>query len=60
MLVSSLIHERTLKTVLIYKKTILRETMYIEKGRARSSQLSYTYGMNMKLLEVVTPPSIYQ
>ena len=45
---------------MIYKKTMLRETMYIEKGRARSSQLSYTDGMNMKLLEVVTPPSIYQ
>ena len=42
-------------------KTVLKENhVYIEKVRAYISQFSYTYVMmNMKLLSVVTPPSIY-
>ena len=39
---------------------MLRETIKIEKVRAYISQFSYTdVMMNMKLLLVVTPPSIY-
>ena len=33
--------------------------MYIEKVRAQNSQFSYTDDMNMHLLAVVIPPSIY-
>ena len=42
-------------------KIVLKENhVQIEKVRAQSSQISYTYFiMNMKLLEVVTPLSIY-
>ena len=52
MLVSSLIHEITLKTVVLYKKTVLRENMKIDK-------FSYTDVMNMNTQTVVTPSSIY-
>ena len=34
--------------------------MKIEKLSAYISQFGYTAVMNMKLLEVVTPPSIYK
>ena len=49
------------KTMLFLTKTVLKENhVQIEKVRASSSQFSYTVVMmNMKLPEVVKPPSIY-
>ena len=43
-------------------KTVLKENhVYIEKVRALISQFSYTvFMMNIKLLAVVIPPSIYE
>ena len=43
-------------------KTVLKENhVQIKKVKAQSSQLSFTdFMMKMRLLAVVTPPSIYQ
>ena len=61
MFVSSLIHERTLKNVLLYKDTVLRENHKNTEINIRSSQLSYTdVKNNMKIPEVITPTSVYQ
>ena len=59
MFVSSLIHERTLKTVLFYNKTVLREKHVKKESNITSSQFIYTDFMNMNLLAVVTPLYIY-
>ena len=67
MLVSSLIHEKTIEAVCFltkqccYKlKKVLIETMKIEKAIFYSSQFIYEdIMMNMNLLEIVTPQSIY-
>ena len=59
MLVSSFIHERTLKNVLLFKVTVLRETHINIESKSRVLQFSYIDVMdNMKLLAVVTPTSI--
>ena len=48
------------KNVAINGNQCWEKTMLIEKVRSYSSQFSYTdVMMNMKLLSVVTPPSIY-
>ena len=61
MLVSGLIQKRTLKSIQIYKKTVLTENHINREIKTWSSQFSYTDVMNnMKLLEVLTTPSIYQ
>ena len=60
MLVTSLIHEITLKTLLVQKKPMLRENNTNRESNIRSSKFSHTYVMNdINLLAVVTPPSIY-
>ena len=60
MLVSSLRHERTFKTVLFYKETVLRENHTNREIKSGISQLSYIDVMNsMKLLTFVTKLSMY-
>ena len=60
MSVSILIQECTLKTIFFYKKEVLREKHINRVSKTTSSLFSYTDVMNnMKLLAVVTPPSIY-
>ena len=60
MVVSSFMHERTLKTVLFYKKTVSIQNHINRERRSRRSQFSYTDVMNnMNLQAVVTLPSIY-
>ena len=51
-----------MKTMLFWMKTVLKENyVWIDKLRALSSQFSYTVVIiNMKLLSVVTLPSIYK
>ena len=47
--------------VVLNENSVEGKTCIIEKVRALSSQFSYTVvTMNIKLLEVVTPLSIYQ
>ena len=59
MFVSSLIHEITLKNVLFQKKTVLRENHLNRESKSRVSQFIYTCAVNMNLLSIVTPWSIY-
>ena len=60
MLISSLIHKRTLKNVMFYKKIVLREKHVNIKCKSRISLFSYTDVMNhMNVLVVVTLSSIY-
>ena len=60
MLVSSLIHEGTLKIVLFQKETVLREKDINREIKSRRSQFSYTYVLNdNNILSVVTHPSIH-
>ena len=58
--VSSLIYERTLTTVLLCNKTVLRENHVNIEIMSRISQFGYTDVVSMKLLAVVTSPSIYR
>ena len=58
MFVSILIHEITLKNVLIYKKKVLREKYLNRESKSISSSFSYIDVINTKLLAVVTLPYI--
>ena len=44
---------------MLLKKKALRENQVNIESKIRISQFSYTYVMNMKILEAVTPPYIY-
>ena len=60
MLSSRLIHERALKILLSYNEKLFRENNAYRKSKSRSSQFNYRDVMNnMKILSVVTSPSIY-